>query len=242
MCNLIVRIQLLALLLLPVSALAADYVEPLSQLEAAAKPVNCKEERLLLQDRILCQRPALRKKEHNVYQLFQQLLAAYKGRERLAFAAGQGYWNGGQRAGCDSHAANYRDEIAACESEQFDRRATLLERLKADPALLLSTVADYKFVDPWYVKLFPKQYEGKVIEFNAQLLDTSPVCEHPKTSLKGRFAPVEDEIDTVFKSVDEQLIFHCQAPAYMNWKGTVKLDKQGKPYLYITEVEGSPLP
>ena len=250
----------LALMLFPLPAMAANPIPPLGKLEARAHPANCEQKTIPLSYpmKLICERPELRSRELQVYSAFGNVETLYQGQDRLIFVAGQIYWRG-VIEGCqdnDGHPTNGHtsDETVRCIKDRMDRRLAFLDKLKANPAGLQSTVADYDYAEPWYLDLFPRQFEGKTLRVGGVLLQDSPICKElrakprdpawspdtlrdPVMSPKGRLQnwPGHDFWNVEFKAVTQTVNYACTAHPYAGeWDGVVKLDEKGRPYLYIS--------
>lgn len=229
------RIPVWALAFFPLAAAAAGNADLPKEL-ISIKPVACQESRLPPSALAICQYPELRRQDVEINSLFRQLLAAYQGQDRKVFAGGQIFWRA-ELLKCRGYGEQWRAQTEACVRDKMSRRFALLMNFKANPGLLSSTVADYTILDPWYVQLFPEQFEGKSVTLRGVLLQDSALCANPR-SRKGRLKDVLDNGDVMDAefSADVDLTILCTGRSvFKEWDGTVKLDGQGRPYLYLTK-------
>ena len=157
------------------------------------------------------------------------------------FLAGQQAWVT-ERNDCSHPPASSRYDggASACVRARMEQRAALLRRLLASPASLESTVATYAFLNPWYVKKFARQLEGKAISVSGSVVLAA--CSRGQArSRAGRLIDKAGELEIRFSSLSaEDVSFLCEKQPYSWWRGTVRLD-HGRPYLESTEILGREL-
>lgn len=194
-------------------------------------PMDCKDSNFE-PNITVCHTPALLKEDAAVADEYKEIRDTLTGRDLNVFMAGQSAWNVNQATDCRAqNAANYSGGIAGCVKATLDERLAFFRTLRADPLALIATAARYDSIQPWYIRLFAKQYEGREV-----YVDATPI-------LAGCHVPAGMQMDGGFAiKIEFEKISHKDASRLCNkqpiawWKGVVKLDPSGKVYLHVRDL------
>ena len=191
-----------------------------------------------------CKNPDILAAEGEVSRRFQALRGKFKGHDLRIFEAGQYYWRSNLDHECapalKSGGYPPDGEIADCLRASIARRGLFLNSLAEDPSRLKGSVADYEFVEIWYLKEFARTFEGRTMTVYGAMKFLA--CGHPEREPRGHISDNGAAMDIVFTRIDEtDMIFLCEKVGAANWTGVLRLD-HGKPYLYADNVNGRKLP
>lgn len=181
--------------------------------------------------------PELLRKDIAVLHAYQKLYGKFRGEKRKLLVAGQRYWFVGL-FGCASTptASRYQDGVHGCAEDKLTSRLHVLNRIAETPGTFMSTVADYDWMEPWYLNEFAQQYGGRHITVSGKVEMETCGASNPD-SLDGRIEYEGSSIGIRFSGLSaEQLRFLCKSPS-SGLDGTVRLD-HGRPYLVATDVLG----
>lgn len=214
---------------------------PMASPRVAAAGIDCSRG-VSTVEQTICQHEDLLKVDREIAHGYGELMRAYAGEELRVFKAGQHAWLV-ERNDCQNTPTSerYPEGMAGCVRSKVAERVAVLARLRADPSSLPSTVATYTFVEPWYVRRYAREYEGKTVNVVGSVILRA--CSRPgDASMAGLLRQSGASIEIRFKSLsDENVSFLCAKYPSSWWRGTMTL-RNGRPSLYATDLLGRDLP
>lgn len=214
---------------------------PMASPRAAAAGVDCSRA-VSTVEQTICQHEDMLKVDREIAHEYGELMRAYATEDLRVFKAGQRAWLV-ERNDCQNTptAERYPEGVAGCVRSKMAERVAVLARLRADPRSLPSTVATYTFVEPWYVRRYAREYEGKLVNVVGSVILRA--CSSPgHASRAGLLREGGASIEIRFKSLsDEDISFLCAKYPSSWWRGTVTL-RNGRPSLNATDLLGRDLP
>lgn len=188
----------------------------------------------------LCRHPELLRKDTAVVRAYEHLSGGFTGEKRVLLATGQRYWFVELFAcGSTPTSSRYHDGVYGCAEDKLSGRLHVLRSIANAPDTFMSTVANYTWIEPWYLDLFAQRYVGKHVTVNGKVVMESCNSSDPR-SLRGHIELNGSDVGIRFVNLPaSQLRFLCKSPS-SQWDGTVRLDG-GRPYLIATDVLGVPV-
>lgn len=208
-------------------------------------PVDCKTAKSDLFVTI-CSHPELLAEDRQVAAEYEKVLHSLATGPGLSgpnsiFITQQMAWNADHVALCKPANANaaYKDGVYGCAKAMMDERLAQFSAMEAHPSVLMSTGAQYNHVEPWYLRIFARQYEGRQIVVEGWPWIAK--CRHPGNDMQvgGEAYTIKVEFERI---EPRQLSYICRNAPDAEWSGTVKLDAEGKPYLRVNDLSGVPFP
>lgn len=228
-------VSLLVSLLLSMAVHPGIAGEPIGPLGAS---VQCTSATYPLYVR-LCRDPELQRKNAAVVRTYEHLSGEFVGEKHVLLATGQRYWFVELFAcGSTPVASRYQDGVYGCAEDKLSTRLHVLRSIANAPDTFMSTVANYTWIEPWYLDLFAQRYVGKHVAVSGKVVMESCNGSDPR-SLRGHIELNGSDVGIRFVNLPaSQLRFLCKSPS-SQWEGTVRLDG-GRPYLIATDVLGVP--
>lgn len=188
----------------------------------------------------LCRHPELLLKDAAVNRAYEHLSGGFTGEKRVLLATGQRYWFVELFAcGSTPTASRYKKGVYGCAEDKLSSRLHVLRSIANAPDTFMSTVANYTWIEPWYLDLFAQRYLGKHVAVNGKVVMESCSSSDPR-SISGHIELNGSDVGIRFVNLPaSQLRFLCESPS-SQWDGTVRLDG-GRPYLIATDVLGVPI-
>ena len=106
-----------------------------------------------------------------------------------------------ERNNCRNQSSqNYRQVVLNSLRETLNQRIQVLEQIFINQELIIITASQYRFIDPWYLKMFINDYVGKEIYlFGSLSMNQSEyiggkITGYDETEIDVYFRPISDDL------------------------------------------------
>ena len=192
-------------------------------------------------DTTICDNAGLKRLDIQIAAAYRRLQEALKGQDLRILSAGQQLWMIERDMCRNLDTVHGAPGIFECLQASMNKRLEMLNALAANPSRLSATVAGYSYVYESYLNAFGAQYAGKTVNV-AGGIDIEACHKSGEHSLVGHLSNRGRSVEIRFKSLPpDQIDFLCSKRPFSWWDGKVRIEN-GRPYLFASDVLGSPLP
>lgn len=214
---------------------------PSAMAQAEAPPVDCTKANTTV-DRAICGTPALLAQDRELARRYADMAKHCGGERDAILEATQRFWMRDRNA-CSNDAVT----AATCASDLNEARLSQFRKMRA-ACTFDEVAAELRYVDPWFVNKFARQFDGRRIHVHGSVRpdDCSRGADETRAA-RGMLREWDkvrklNTLRVVFRSLPAlEREFLCTRNPGSHWQGEVRSDAAG-PYLYLTDVLGTGLP